>query len=348
MASMRCPKCGSEQADGAVICDACDAILDTSFLEEEEDAALDDEGTDPGIAAPAEGGTQIVEAGALAGAGRADAGERTFVGARPSRDADVEDEDDAWDDEDDAYDDGTFDDEEVYDDEAEDADAYETFDYRRYVEADRAREEDEDEEVISARARGVPDRTSQEEVHAQAAARDRGRIREALDFDTSSQLMDDYDQLFHALWEGIRALPATDKVFLVGACLAAITALLPWRVEVSPAGVADDVYGLFDMGWLGLLLAAASIGLIWYRHSPSTPPRQARVLALVAVGLCAGGVLWSVVSLGVEASSGKVLIGNPYGVTPGAAYGVYLHLAAWTVAGIGALVSLKDLPASRR
>ncbi len=150
------------------------------------------------------------------------------------------------------------------------------------------------------------------------------------------------------LWGSFVGLPATEKVSAIGASLAALTVLFPWRIDVSPAGIADETIGLMGMGWVGLLLALSALGVSWYRLTQPGAADKVRTLALAGIGLCGAGLLWSVVSLAAAATGGTAMVGNPHGVTPGPGYGLFMHLVAWTVAGIGAVISLKDLPTGRR
>ncbi|MDF1564950.1 MAG: hypothetical protein P1V51_18045 [Deltaproteobacteria bacterium] len=369
---MQCPECGSEQPDGTAICDACDAIIDPSFLGEDA-PEFDDEGTDPGLAAAPRGepGTQIFDAGDSLGRDEGtenfDSGEAgTYVGGAPAGPPGRGDEVDEPPTAARATvpevpeDDGEYEYEDEYEEEEEPwvppaaKPAREEFDYRKYVSEEPAPAPEPAAAAPQAgrsrggaigRARGGSPSPA---VSPGTDPGGSGGVRGALEFDTSSQMMDDYEAMARKLWESFMGLPATEKVSIIGASLAALTVLFPWRIDVSPAGVADETIGLVGMGWVGLLLAVAALGINWYRLTQPGAADKARTLALAVVGTCGAGLLWSVISLGAAASGGEVMVGNPHGVTPGPGYGLFMHLVAWTVAGIGAVVSLKDLPTSRR
>jgi len=163
-------------------------------------------------------------------------------------------------------------------------------------------------------------------------------------------MMKEYEDMLGSLWGAFQALPPPDKVGVGGALVAAIMVMFPWSVSLEATGMAKENIGLGGMGLIGLLLALASLGLTYFRLTQKKAQELPRELRLAQVGVAVAGLLWSLAAL-VSASGLEVTLpDNPYHVDPGPAYGLYFHLIAWVVAGIGAIVSLRDLPSgpSRR
>jgi len=169
-------------------------------------------------------------------------------------------------------------------------------------------------------------------------------LRGALEFDTSSQMLDDYGKLATDTWQRFLALPATEKVGVVGILLALVSVLLPWWTTVAPTGLADDHLGLEGIGLFSALLAVGGLGLVWYRLS--TEPAAGRVLVLAQVAVTGLGILCGVGSF-ISSLTLKAPTLNPHHIRPGPGIGVVFALAAWTVALIGAVVALKDAGGAR-
>ena len=109
------------------------------------------------------------------------------------------------------------------------------------------------------RARPAPPRPGDggTQVNAPAA--------ESRHFDASSQLMDDYSQLATDVWQNFLGLSAPAKVGIGGAAVALLSTVFPFETIVTLAGITDDVAGVSGLGILSLVLAAAALGVAWYR-----------------------------------------------------------------------------------
>ena len=164
-------------------------------------------------------------------------------------------------------------------------------------------------------------------------------MAESRHFDTSSQLMDDYGQLATDVWQNFLALSAPAKVGIGGAAVALLSTVFPFETIVTVAGITDDVAGVSGWGILSLVLAAAALGVAWYRLAKQ--PANGATFALAQAGLAGLGLAWGVVCLFHALSLHAPPI-NPHHYQPGPAIGVFLNLTAWTAALIGAGVGLKD------
>ncbi|RMG21644.1 MAG: hypothetical protein D6729_00345 [Deltaproteobacteria bacterium] len=166
-------------------------------------------------------------------------------------------------------------------------------------------------------------------------------VKEALDFDASSALLDEYEDMASAYVAMFKARPLSEKLCLVGALLAALTVLFPWTVTVSPAGVEDPHLGLLELGWLSAILAAAAVAVAWVRNFSRSLKIRPLHLVFVQLVLAAVGILWGLVAY-VAALRLEPPPVNPRGVEPGPTYGLYLHLLAWAVTLAGGLLALRD------
>ncbi len=162
---------------------------------------------------------------------------------------------------------------------------------------------------------------------------------ESRHFDASSQLMDDYSQLATDVWQNFLGLSAPAKVGIGGAAVALLSTVFPFETIVTPAGITDDVAGVSGLGILSLVLAAAALGVAWYRLARQ--PRDARLFGLIQAAIAAGGLAWGGVCL-LHAMGLHAPPINPHHYQPGPAIGIFLNLTAWTAGLIGAVVGLND------
>jgi hypothetical protein len=387
-ASSTCPKCGTELEDDAVICPACDHILDATFLDEAAEG-YEDEGTDPRGDVPPDLDDAGTDPGAAPAAALEDEGTDPGGAAGPA----------AFEDE--GTDPGAMMPTMVGDDLPAD-------DATQMGPAPGPPDEDDDsmmktlagdpDDFDAAPARPKPRKPAMPEAppprapapppppappappaprpvpaappsrpgasssaprnrsspgtgsapglgSASGSATGDGRqqrpsLRERLDFDTSSELMDDYDKFFREAWRRFVAAPVADKIVASGAILALVSVLMPWRIVLAQTGAPEERIGLALGGWLTLLLAIGCLGAGWLRLTK--PKANQMHFILAQLGTAGLGLIWTGIGLlgGLIAAASAP---ENIPVTPGPAYGVFVCGIAWTVVLVGGLLGLKDL-----
>ncbi|MBN2497951.1 MAG: zinc ribbon domain-containing protein [Deltaproteobacteria bacterium] len=245
---MKCPQCGEENPDGTMICEHCDAILDDSFLEDEEDldedyasaedtpggrdtqqfAAADEEPWDE-----EEEDEEDVRAAAPPSA--PSSGQRSFSREQMRKKAQQR---------------------EIPEPDEEDEE--------EFAEIRRQREEVRKRRTAALAGRPKPMRIDEEKEKGKG----QGLAIEA------SQVGKDVEGMLSKLKAFFLGLPKQDKLSLIGAGVMFLSSLFPWvEIEQQGSRIGLEMGGLFL-----ILLAAALVALVYLRSSPDWKERAHYVL----------------------------------------------------------------------
>lgn len=368
-----CPSCGADLDGDEVICPSCDHILDSTFLEGVDDG-LGDEDTDPRMSAP-----PLIDDDEQTDPGASSRSDLDDDHPTLAGSLDDEDDDDRptmvpMDDDDDIGElptkAGSLDDDPYSSSDpiaalapdetsgastlVEDSEAAIGAAPQRPVpeppptrgastSASMEKDDGLSKEVVTDTApRRVPPRRPGTDTQEKKKKKS-SRLLEGMDLDSSSELLDDYENQLQELWKRFIEVPVAEKIMFSGIVLGLMAVFLCWRVVVFEDGTSSRLSGFGAAGWINILLAVGVGRVCWHRHTKRMQERSDMLfLQLGLIGLALG---WSAISflIGLRvAATAPDFQGHISVPTAGPGAGVILSMLAWAIAFAGAILLVLD------